>query len=314
MSNEKNKSTQPIHCRSSDGKRPAFRSLGIPIPVGLDALQAKQISDQTKPMEYRDFVLRHLKDQRDPMLSEDNLWNIDIHRQRLAILMNWEPLNRWQQTTKGYHPRVLTMVKDLHDIIITMEDSSWLLLKSPEDPSCPELVVDKALADGHAMAAKMPPRMGNFTIGIGVWHPEQSGTSHSVAEAIYAAAAAPWLEPEAQVHGFQQNTIERMLGLMPYSQITEGHIAAVERLAERRDWDQTVRAYFTSDRDVGRTADRLGLHPNSVTYRLRETAGTIGLDPLDYRQGSELHSALILYDLQRASEKCAAYLNVSRLS
>jgi len=41
---------------------------------------------------------------------------------------------------------------------------------------------------------------------------------------------------------------------------------------------ETLRAYLDSDLDVGRTAEVLYVHPNTVRYRLRRISDLTGLD------------------------------------
>ncbi len=297
--NRNGNSQQPPSTLSKTMLSETISRLDPPLPEGFGALPQKKISERTQPAEFRQFIFQYLQNQASPELQGANPWNIDPHRQRLAIILTWTPHTRWKQQSKSGQPQVLNMVKDVQDVVVLLEHSQWLLLKVPEDPGQPEAVVEQALLDAHNLVCQLSPGSGSLAVGVGTWHGEPGGTGHSLGEAYNAVTAAPWLQPDSRVHAFAADTHERLLEAMPQSQITQGHLTAVQRLTERDDWYQTVQEYFLFGRDVAKAAQRLGLHPNSVTYRLRQAGDSIGLDPLDYRQGSELHSAMILYDIQQ---------------
>jgi DNA-binding PucR family transcriptional regulator len=65
--------------------------------------------------------------------------------------------------------------------------------------------------------------------------------------------------------------------------------AVVDR-ADRRNGAllETLRAYLDSDLDVGRTAEALWVHPNTVRYRLRRISDLTGLDTQSFSGMVEL--------------------------
>ena len=87
-----------------------------------------------------------------------------------------------------------------------------------------------------------------------------------------------------------------------FEYLTEGADDTARRLVPRTaallDADgalaETLRAYAASDLNVARTAQRLGLHPNTVHYRLRRVHQLSGRDPRRFAELVELTTALRL--------------------
>ncbi|MGO1393642.1 PucR family transcriptional regulator [Agrococcus casei] len=69
------------------------------------------------------------------------------------------------------------------------------------------------------------------------------------------------------------------------------------------DLTNTLWAYLDNGRSLESTARGLGVHPNTVRYRLKRIADIIGFDATDARQALILHTALILGVMRRDKQK-----------
>lgn len=82
-----------------------------------------------------------------------------------------------------------------------------------------------------------------------------------------------------------------LTGYAPPSSLAERSRALLERIADQPYLLETLRAYLSADLDITRAAERLGVHPNSLRYRLAR---------IEERLGRSIHSVPDLVDLALA--------------
>ncbi|MGC8481898.1 MAG: PucR family transcriptional regulator, partial [Acidimicrobiales bacterium] len=79
-----------------------------------------------------------------------------------------------------------------------------------------------------------------------------------------------------------------LTGYAPPSILAKRSRALLERIADQPYLLETLRAYLSADLDITRAAERLGVHPNSLRYRLAR---------IEERLGLSIHSVPDLVDL-----------------
>jgi carbohydrate diacid regulator len=62
---------------------------------------------------------------------------------------------------------------------------------------------------------------------------------------------------------------------------------------------QTLETFFTEECSPSRTAKRLFIHRNTLSYRLNQIADLTGLDPHIFAQAMQLRLAMLLRTLKR---------------
>lgn len=75
-----------------------------------------------------------------------------------------------------------------------------------------------------------------------------------------------------------------------------GALATADR--SRKELSRTLSAYLEADQNVVRTASALGVHPNTVHYRLRKIEAVTGLDPRRFGDAVELMVGSRLHERQ----------------
>ena len=61
----------------------------------------------------------------------------------------------------------------------------------------------------------------------------------------------------------------------------------------KSDLKKTVETFFEKDLNLTETAKKMGIHPNTVTYRLNKIQQILGLDPRKFEQASSIKVALL---------------------
>ena len=79
-------------------------------------------------------------------------------------------------------------------------------------------------------------------------------------------------------------------------EVWPGALATADR--SRKELARTLSAYREADQNVVRTASALGVHPNTVHYRLRKIEAVTGLDPRRFGDAVELMVGSRLHERQ----------------
>jgi hypothetical protein len=134
--------------------------------------------------------------------------------------------------------------------------------------------------------------------GIGAARPDIADVSASVREARLAARVAHAVPRLRPVAAWADLGVHRLLACGPRRALREGAVdpAALPLLA-RPDLAATAIAYLDHAGNVARAAAELGIHRQTLYYRLQRIEELTGLDLADGRDRLRLHLALTLAPL-----------------
>lgn len=113
-----------------------------------------------------------------------------------------------------------------------------------------------------------------------------------IPRALRDARRAAFHAPEGSVRAFAEVPLVELLLADAATELGDGAgrwpdaLAAADR--SRGDLLRTLDAYLGSDLNVVRAASALGVHPNTVHYRLRKIESVTGLDPRRFADAVEL--------------------------
>lgn len=130
-------------------------------------------------------------------------------------------------------------------------------------------------------------------VGVGNYHPGLEGLRRSYQEASSAIelGAQTW-DTERIYHIDDFGVVAPLL-----SGIDENNIyfsrELLDRLGENREIIQTLEAFFDYDMSLTRTSDKLGIHRNTLVYRLDRIAETLGLDPRVFDDAVQIKLAIL---------------------
>jgi carbohydrate diacid regulator len=131
------------------------------------------------------------------------------------------------------------------------------------------------------------------TVGVGNYHPDLSGLRQSYQEAMSA------IELGTQMWGLDRIYRIDDFGVVAplLSGVDENNIyfsrELLERLGENTEVIQTLEAFFEYDMSLTKTAEKLGIHRNTLVYRLDRIAETLGLDPRIFDDAVQIKLAIL---------------------
>ncbi|MBB5787324.1 helix-turn-helix domain-containing protein [Jiangella mangrovi] len=171
-------------------------------------------------------------------------------------------------------------------ILVGAKDAT-ILLVLPDLPG---------ISDMLARAAVRPGVAAGTVIGLGEPRDRLGETAASCREAVAALEAGRRAGLDRVVVPFDQVIADVMLIDNP---LDARRLAAraLEPLAGHGQLVDTVRAYLATGLSVRRTAERLAVHENTVSYRLRRVASLLGLAGPDELIRADLLLALRAVDL-----------------
>lgn len=131
------------------------------------------------------------------------------------------------------------------------------------------------------------------TVGVGNYHPGLEGLRQSYHEAISAIelGAQTW-DQDRIYHIDDFGVVAPLLSGVDESNIYFSR-ELLERLGENREIIQTLEAFFTFDMSLTRTAEKLGIHRNTLVYRLDRITETLGLDPRAFDDAVQIKLAIL---------------------
>ncbi len=131
------------------------------------------------------------------------------------------------------------------------------------------------------------------SVGVGNYHPELVGVRQSYNEAISAIELGSQMWGTDRIYRIDDFGVVAPL----LSGVDEKNIyfsrELVERLGENVEIIQTLEAFFNYDMSLTRTADELGIHRNTLVYRLDRIAETLGLDPRNFDDAVQIRLAIL---------------------
>ncbi len=131
------------------------------------------------------------------------------------------------------------------------------------------------------------------TVGVGNYHPDLAGLRQSYHEAISAIelGAQTW-DVDRIYHIDDFGVVAPLLSGVDESNIYFSR-ELLDRLGESNDIIQTLEAFFNFDMSLTRTADKLGIHRNTLVYRLDRITETLGLDPRAFEDAVQIKLAIL---------------------
>jgi carbohydrate diacid regulator len=133
-----------------------------------------------------------------------------------------------------------------------------------------------------------------ITIGVGEFRKNEAGLKESCQEAEAALLLGKQLWGEGKLYHYDSFGVVAPL----LSGITEQNINLpkdlIKRLNENPRLMETLETYFSNDISLTKTAKRLGLHRNTLVYRLEKISELTGYDPRIFNEAFQLKMALIM--------------------
>lgn len=131
------------------------------------------------------------------------------------------------------------------------------------------------------------------TMGVGNYHPGLSGLRTSFNEATSA------IELGGQMWGWDRIYRIDDFGVVAplLSGVDENNIyfsrELLDRLGENSEIIQTLESFFKFDMSLTKTAEELGIHRNTLVYRLDRITETLGLDPRNFDDAVQIKLAIL---------------------
>jgi carbohydrate diacid regulator len=149
-------------------------------------------------------------------------------------------------------------------------------------------LLKRVLENGHDAAC----------IGIGRYHPGVEGLARTYADARAALSLGKRFHDDSRVHSLDALGIAAFVGLAD----EETKVGLARHLLSPLDHEsnllQTLNSYFAADCSPSVTATQLGIHRNTLSYRLAKIANLTGLDPRCFDDAVQMRVALVLRSLE----------------
>ncbi len=169
--------------------------------------------------------------------------------------------------------------------------STILLVRSWQTEVGPELQAEVAAA-ADLVIGRIRARIPRLALrcGVGGVHVGSTGLRTSAMEARAAIAAALTTGRQNAAVRFDSTGLRRVLlqwyALDDARDSVARLLEPLDRLGERRSREaiRTLRAYLDAHLSISRAAEMLGLHRNTVAYRVQRILELLGVDPQDPEQ------------------------------
>ena len=132
-----------------------------------------------------------------------------------------------------------------------------------------------------------------LTIGVGNYHPGIDGLRTSYDEAVSAAemGSQAW-DPHRLYHIDDFGVVAPLLTGLDHSSVALSR-ELLEQLDQQRDIIETLEAFFAANMSMTETAKQLGIHRNTLVYRLDRITDTLGLDPRLFDDAVQIRLAIL---------------------
>jgi carbohydrate diacid regulator len=131
------------------------------------------------------------------------------------------------------------------------------------------------------------------TMGVGNYHTGLMGLRQSYQEAASAATLGSQMWGRDRIYRIDDFGVVAPL----LSGVDESNIyfsrELLDRLGENSEIIQTLEAFFNLDMSLTRTADSLGIHRNTLVYRLDRITEMLGLDPRQFDDAVQIKLAIL---------------------
>lgn len=144
-------------------------------------------------------------------------------------------------------------------------------------------------------------RMGihsSVTIGIGRYYPGIDGLPRSYQDARAALTLGGHSLGPNRVHCLDALGIAAFVGVSDARTKIDLATHLLSPLDHEDELLQTLQAFFEQDCCISTTANSLGIHRNTLNYRLEKVASLTGLDPHRFDDAVQIRLALVLRSLE----------------
>jgi carbohydrate diacid regulator len=136
------------------------------------------------------------------------------------------------------------------------------------------------------------------TIGIGRYYPGIDGLPRSYQDARAALTLGCHSLGPNRVHCLDALGIAAFVGVADARTKIDLATHLLSPLDHEDELLQTMHAFFEQDRCISATANSLGIHRNTLNYRLEKVASLTGLDPHRFDEAVQIRLALVLRSLE----------------
>jgi carbohydrate diacid regulator len=168
----------------------------------------------------------------------------------------------------------------------------------PEPPGTSWANLTALKRAGRALLARIRQDTGSdLAIGIGRYHPGIDGLARSYSDARAAIALGRRFHGHNRVHCLDGLGIPALVGLSDEATKVDLARHLLGPLDHEPDLLRTLDTWFEEDCSPSATAQRLGVHRNTLGYRFDKIATLTGLDPRRFDDAVQVRLALVLRSL-----------------
>jgi len=243
------------------------------------------------------------------MLAEARLFEIDLDRPRIVLVINIDdpqlitnqriPSSDREIRVTRYRSGIVRALDSYYtasreNIVAYLGECHFCILKDLENGESLEASLDsfkKSLATIYPIIKselKAPT-----SLGAGNYHPGAQGLRQSYQEALNALELGTQMWGDDRVYHIDDFGVVAPL----LSGATEQNIYfsrdLLEKLGEHDEVIETLQAFFDLDMSLTKTAETLGIHRNTLVYRLDRIKATLGLDPRQFDDAVQIKLAIL---------------------
>src|SRR4051794_39330318 len=195
---------------------------------------------------------------------------------------------------------------DLGDGVIAVLKASnsrnldaWVIEPNTEISSTPSWANLTALkrATNDLLSRLMSQTGESISISIGRYHPGIAGIASSFADARAALLLGRRLHGPNRVHCLDDLGIGGFVGLDDERTKIDLAYHLLSPLDHEKQVLETLDVFFAADCSSALASKRLGIHRNTLAYRLAKVASVTGLDPRRFDDAVQIRLALVLRGL-----------------
>ncbi len=144
------------------------------------------------------------------------------------------------------------------------------------------------------LAAQNEQLQAEFTIGVGRYYPGISGLAHSYQDARTALSLGRRFYGPNRVHCLDELGTASFIGISDERIKTDLALHILSPLHHEPMLLETLATFFKNNCIAAATKDELGIHRNTLNYRLDKIASLLGLDPRQFNEAVQIQLALLL--------------------
>jgi carbohydrate diacid regulator len=243
------------------------------------------------------------------LMSEARLYDIDLSHPRIAIVLYIDdPVLTGEAPDDGDHEMRITRYKfglnrglnsyytsSRDNIIAYLGHNSFCILKDLNGNDAPlEDSLDRFKKSINTIYSIFRSELKQpTTVGIGNYHPGIGGLRKSYQEGLSAIelGAQNW-DKNRVYHIDDFGVVAPLLSGIDESNIYFSR-ELLEKLGQNAGIIQTLECFFSNNMGLTQTADQLGIHRNTLVYRLDRIAETLGLDPRQFDDAVQIKLAIL---------------------